>query len=170
MKTKSKLTKNCFKDFWYRDSDFDTLLPKEQPAREGEITVHTLGKEMTFLEMAQAFLGTQDPNEIKKHCLTLPMIEEMIATRENELETTGWANFAFVENKDGGVSVADVYRYGDVRPWRAGVYELASGNRWCADYRLMVLATSDTRALGTSDTASELPENLIINGVKYVKE
>ncbi len=169
MKIKSKPTKDCFKDFWYRDSDFDNLLPKTQPAQEGEITVLTPGKEMTFLEMAQEFLGTQDPEKIKKYCLTLPMVEEIIATRENELETTGYANFFFVENKDGGVSVAGVFRRGVGRPWDARVDELADVYRWYADDRLVV-CNLETRPLGTSDPVSDLPKTLIINGVKYVKE
>ncbi len=154
MKTKSKLTKDCFKDFSYRDSDFDTLLPKKQPAKEGKITVHQLPRDMTFTEIATHFFGSDDIETIKKHTLTLPMIEEMIATRENEMETTSWANFAFVENKDGGVSVADVYRNdGAGRHWDASVRGLASGYRWDADNRLLV-CNLDTKTLQNSDPSA----------------
>ena len=147
MKTKSKATKDCFTSdkFYYRDSDFDNWLPKIQPAKEGTVTVHQLPQEMTFKEMAIHFLGSDDIETIKKHTLTLPMVEEMIKTRESELETTGWGNLFFVENEDGSVSVAYVFRYDDDRHWDAFVYELGYDYRWYAGYRL-VLCNSDSRA------------------------
>ena len=80
------------------------------------------------------------------------MIEEMIATRENELECTGWSNFAFVENEDGSVSVAVVHRLDVDRRWSAYVYELANSRRWYAVSRLLVcnldtFESSDTLSL-----------------------
>lgn len=138
MKAPKKLTKDCFKDFAYRDSSFDSLLPKVQPAQEGEITVLQLPHDMTFKEMATHFFGSDDITVIKKHVLTLPMVEKMIAERENELETMGWGNFAFMENKDGSVSVAYVPRYGIGRSWYAYVLVLAYGLRWDAGVRLIV--------------------------------
>lgn len=165
MKSPAKLTENCFKDFWYRDSDFDHWLPKKQPAQEGEITVLTLGKQMTFLEMAQEFLGTQDPKEIKKYCLTLPMIEEMVKNHSVELDTNGYGNFAFVDNGDpdgeNPVSVAHVYRGDGARPWYAYVYELANSACWRADDRLMV-CNLDTKKLCSSEETHMTTKTLIL--------
>jgi hypothetical protein len=138
MKAKSKLTENCFTDSsWsYRDSDFDVWLPKKQPEQEGEITVIVRDKYQTFLEMAQEYIGTTDPEKIKPHCLTLPMVEEMIEKHSADLQTLGHSNFFFVENEDGSVSIAGVYR-GDPR-WNAFVYGIDRGFRRIADLRLLV--------------------------------
>lgn len=143
----SKKIKDCFKDFYYRDSDFDAWLPSTQPKKEGEITVIQLESKMTFLEMAQKYLGSTDIEVIKKHTLTLPMVEEMIKNHEDELRTNGWANFFFLESADGGVSVGGVYR--DERGWDARVSRLGFGFRCHADARILV-CNSDTRA--NSDT------------------
>lgn len=131
-----KPTKDCFTDFAYRSSYFDTWLPKTQPAQKGEITVWQFPKPMTFKEIAVHFFGSDDIEVIKKHVLTLPMVEKMIAERASELETSGWNNFFFVKNDDGGVSVGYVRR--DERRWRAIVSELSRGSRWSADGRLLV--------------------------------
>ena len=143
-----KKTKDCFKDFYYRDSRFDTWLPKNQPAQSGEITVLQNKKEMTFLEMAQEYFGTTDIEELKKHALTLPMVEEMIAKHKSELGVTGWGNFFFMENKDGSVSVGSVARV--ERAWFAYVYRLGDYYRWSADNRLLV------RNLGTLESSGPL--------------
>lgn len=147
----TKLTKDCFKDFSYRDSDFDNWLPKGQPAMSGEVSVKILGKAMTFLEMAQEYLGTTDIEKIKKHTLTLPMVEEMVKNNASELDTKGYANFFFVESDAFlSVSVGRVHRGG--RGWRAGVLSLGDGTRWDAGDRLFLrnfgtLEHSDTPAL-----------------------
>ncbi|MHB8674636.1 MAG: hypothetical protein ACYDAK_13295 [Candidatus Limnocylindrales bacterium] len=141
----AKLTKNCFKGFSYRDPDIDTWLPKKQPALSGTITVIQLKKEMTFLEMAKEYFGTTDVEEIKKHTLTLPMVEELIKNHESELKTDGWGNFFLVESND-GVSVAYVIRV-DSR-WNANVRRLDGDNRWDAGFRLLV------RGLEPTDTLS----------------
>jgi len=130
-----KLTKDCFKDFYYRDEDFDNLLPKKQPKQSGGISIIQLERQMTFLEMAQEYLGTTDVEEIKKHTLTLPMIEKLIKDHEDELATSGWGNFFFVKSND-GVSVGSVDL--DERDWDAGVFTLGNDYRWDADNRLLV--------------------------------
>lgn len=155
MKTSKKLTEDCFagKEFSYRDNDFDNWLPKTQPAKEGNVTVHQLPRPMTFKEMAQHFLGSDDIEVIKKHTLTLPMVEQMIKTGESELETTGWGNFYFLENAEGGVSVGFVRR--DVPRWHAGVYELGYSGQWLADRRLLV-CNLDSKTLEPSVPDLEL--------------
>jgi hypothetical protein len=132
MKAPQKKTADCFKGFEYRDSNLDTLLPKVQEAQECEVSVLTLTEEMTFGEMAQHFFGSSSIEEIKKHTLTLPIVENMLE------ELTGYLNFFFVENKDGGVSVGYVFRRDVVRPWRVSVYELAYVRRWYSGLRLLV--------------------------------
>lgn len=156
IKAPKKNTKDCFKDFYYRDSNFDAWLPKVQPARAGDVTVLELTKEMTFLEMAEHFLGTTDPKEIRKHALTLPMVEKMVESADtNGMHTNGYGNFFFVENEDGSVSVGRVGRGVGDRRCRADVYELSDGDRWRADFRLVV-CNLDTRNLETSVPVSDL--------------
>lgn len=155
MKTAKKPTSACFKDFGYRDSDFDAWLPATQPEKEGTVTVHGLPRAMTFKEMAVHFFGSSDPAVIKQHTLTLPMVEEMIDTRESELKTDGYANFFFVEKADGGVSVACVFRGDGARPWGAGVRGLSYDRRWYADHRLLVCSL-DSVALEPSVPVSDL--------------
>lgn len=163
---KAKATKDCFKDFYYRDSYLNKWLPKEQPAREGEVTVLSLDKEMTFLEMAEHFLGTKDPAEIKKYTLTLPMVEKLVENAEaNGLRIDGWGNFFFVENADGSVSVANVNR--NASQWNVNVNELADSYRWHADNRLMVWQL-DTRANLDSMTLP-IEENEVLAAIECVK-
>jgi len=159
-----KKTKDCFKDFAWRDSDIDARLPITQKAQKGEVSVIQLETEMTFLEMAQKYIGSTDPKEIKKHTLTLPMVEEMINNHSDQLRTDGWGNLAFVEDSDGSVSGLDVGRGGG--RWGAGVRRLDSGYRWDAVSRLL-LRNSDTLKLSPSDPV--LPKKLIINGVEYIQ-
>lgn len=145
-----KNTKDCFMDFAYRDSDFDALLPKKQPEQSGAVSVIIRDKDQTFLEMAQEYLGTQDPHKIKQYCLTLPMVEKLIEEHSDELRTDGYANFFFVEtgNDKDPVSVAIVSRV--TSGWYAGARRLGRGRRWFADFRLLV-ANLDTSTLGNSD-------------------
>ena len=151
MKTSQKLTTDCFKDFGYRNSDIDKWLPKEHPAQDCEITIIKPETDMTFLEMAQKYLGTTDPKEIKKHCLTLPMVEEMIKNADtNGMVTNGYGNFFFTEDGDGSVSVGHVDRVGS--RWGARVFRLDYGGRWGADDRLLVCNLSGASTLEPLDT------------------
>jgi hypothetical protein len=158
----AKKSKACFTStLWvYRDSDIDTWLPKEQAAQAaGSVGVYQLQnpKGTTFREMAlaavQAALGTSDEEiigRLKEHglTLTLPAIESMVERQESGedvgLRTDGYANFAFLEDAAGSVSVIYFYRRG--RRWNANVNRLGNDNRWNADNRLL-LRNSDTRAL-----------------------
>ncbi len=142
----AKATKDCFTDF-YRDPSLDTLLPKEQPAQSGDITTIKLNKEQTFLEMAQEYLGTTDPKKIEKHCLTLPMVEKIIAEYPNELHTNGRLNFFFVKSKD-GVSVVDAAR--GYQRWGAVVYRLKDSYHWRVGDIFLV------RNLGHSESSDSL--------------
>lgn len=148
--TQTKLTKDCFKDFGYRNSCLDTWLPKEQPARAGEVSVHVFSERLTFKEMAKKFLGTDALDVVKQHCLTLPMVEEMIVNHSDQLNQDGYINFFFVENEDDSVSVARVSRHAGDRRWRADVYEFAYDDRWYAGHRLVV-CNLDTQTLESSD-------------------
>jgi hypothetical protein len=147
----AKNTKNCFKDFYYRDLDLDAWLPENQPKISGEITVIQLTEELTFLEMAKKYLGSTGTEVIKKHTLTLPMVEEMVTKHKDELKTDGYANFFFTEDKDGSVSVGFVHRCD--RVWNAHVSRLDNDHRWYAGYRFLV-RNLDASKLGNSDTSA----------------
>lgn len=159
-------TKDCFKDFTWRDADIDAWLPKNQKdSLVGKITSHKLQVPLTFLEMAQRFIGTTDIEKIKEHTLSLPMIDVLVKKQENGedvgLRTDGYANFFFVENADGSVSVLGVYRYDG--GWYARVGRLGCGFGWDAG-RCLLLRNSDALALGSSEPAltliSEIEERL----------
>jgi hypothetical protein len=150
----SMKTKNCLKNFAYRDDSIDNLLPETQPDLKGKVTVHTLGKSMTFIEMAQEFIGSTNVEEIKKHTLSLPMVEKMIAEREDELENTGWGNFAFVENADGSVSVLHFVLF-DGR-WSAYVNRLGCGDGWLAENRLLLRNSDASETLYLEERVARL--------------
>lgn len=163
----AKATKDCFTDFMYRDSSFDNWLPKEQPAQEGEISVIKLDSPMTFLQMAQKYLGSNDIEVIKKHILTLPMVEKLVAEYESDIETTGWTNFFFLENLEnkGGVSVGGVDR--DGRGWFAFVDSLDRDYVWYAGSRLLV-CNLDTKTLSPSDPVLNLDQALeLVKSASY---
>lgn len=155
--TSQKKTSECFKDFYYRVSYIDSWLPKTQQKCEGDVSVITLDKPMTFLEMAQEYLGSTDVEVIKKHTLTLPMVEELISKHKDSLNTDGYGNLFFVESED-GVSVGFVYR--DSRDWNAHVYRLDDGYRWSAGNRLLV------RNLGTLESSDTLTLDRALEIVK----
>lgn len=160
--SEAKKTKTCFTGrFWaYRDSDIDSWLPKEQAAQvAGSVGVYQLQNPhgTTFREMAvaavQAAPGTSDEEIIGRLkerglTLTLPAIESMVERQESGedvgLRTDGYANFAFLEDADGSVSVLHFVR--DDRLWYAYVRRLGHDDRWYAVNRLL-LRNSDTRYL-----------------------
>ena len=148
--TAEKATADCFtntKRYYYRDSDLDRWLPKNQRAGvEGSVTAYQLEKELTFKEIAQAFLGIDEANldDIAKaliaggHTVVLTQIETLIerteAGEKTELLTNGYGNFFFVEDNKGRVSVVRVRRY-DVRQWCVGVGGLDDVDRWRVVHR-----------------------------------
>lgn len=148
-----KPTKKCFTGsrYAYRDSDFDGCLPKEQPETVAcTITTLTPSRDATFAQWAAFVLGVPADTSIEKlaallkergHTMTLAQAEAMVEATESKsgntgMRTDGWANWFFVENKDGSVSVAFVVR--DVSGWFASVDRLGLGLRWYADFRLLV--------------------------------
>lgn len=157
-----KKTRACMSDkkVWsYRDSDIDSWLPSDQPTQlAGVIGVYQLQKEgTTFREMAASVLKVALDTPIAElakllkergHTTTAAAVEEMVKRQEAGedmgLRTDGWANFAFVENADGSVSVLYVDR--DVRRWRANVLRLSYVPRWYAENRVLV-RNSDTPTL-----------------------
>lgn len=135
-------TSDCFTNeerYYYRDADLDTWLPTDQPAQpESNFSVQELGQQATFLE-ALASIGivgdvASVAKEIKKRGLTttLPTIETLVERQElgqdTGLRTDGYANFFFVEDKDGGVSLVSLYR--DGRQWHVDMSRLDHDNRW----------------------------------------
>ncbi|MFZ1075205.1 MAG: hypothetical protein WAN50_02430 [Minisyncoccia bacterium] len=148
-----KPTKKCFtaSRYAYRDSDFDGWLPKEQPeAAACTITTLTPSRDATFAQWAAFVLGVPADTSIEKlaalliergHTMTLAQAEAMVEATESKpgntgMRTDGWANWFFVEDKNGSVSVAGVNR-GDSR-WNADVSRLGNDDRWDADDRLLV--------------------------------
>ncbi|MFZ2555947.1 MAG: hypothetical protein WAZ27_01190 [Minisyncoccia bacterium] len=160
--TESKKTRACFSGkLWvYRDGNIDGWLTKEQSVRSaGSVGVYQLQnpKGTTFREMAlaatQTTSGPSDEGIVARlkelgFTLTLPEIENMVERQESGeevgLRTDGYANFAFVENAGGGVSV--LYFYLRDRGWCAYVRGLGYDRRWFAEDRLL-LRNSDTRNL-----------------------
>ena len=153
-----KKTAECFrKSCWsYRDSDFDSWLPAEQLATKAQsISAHRFATQSTFIEMARAALKVDPDFPIEgltillfRHVLTLPQLEQLVDKQESGvdvgLRTDGYTNFAFVENSEGGVSVAGVDR--DVAGWGGGVYRLDRDVRWDRVGRLL-LSNSDAVTL-----------------------
>ncbi len=160
--SKPQKTKACFTSaFWhYRDSDIDSWFPKEQAEQEhGSVGIYQVQdpKGTTFREMAvaaiQAVPGTSDDEIVtwlkrRGLTLTLPQVEVIVERQENGedtgLGTDGYANFAFVEDAHGDVSVLDFRRGG--RRWEVYVHRLGDESRWHAGSRFL-LRNSDTRIL-----------------------
>jgi hypothetical protein len=143
-----KKTADCFTNksrYYYRNSDLDSWLPKIQPDQaESNFAVKQLTRPATFMEVVSEFLGVQGDVATLAAVLkekgvvtTLPVIEALIERQENGedvgLRTEGYANFFFVENKDGEVSVVLVHR--DDGRWGVDVGRLGSGGRWSAGRR-----------------------------------
>ena len=144
----------------YRDGDIDRWLPAVQSAQENSLArvyqlQNTAGT--TFREMAAAALkvgpGTSLDllaKALKEQGLTftLQAIEQLVDRQEDGedvgLRTDGYANFFFVEDSDGSISVLLVYSY--VGGWCARVRRLDRGSRWFAEYRLL-LRNSDAQTL-----------------------
>lgn len=121
-----KKTKNCFTNksrYYYRDSDLDAWLPENQPAEsEGKFLVRKLDHPATFKQVVENFLReTGDVQTLSRslkrlgHVTTLSRIEFLIERQEAGedigLLTNGRANFFFVEDKDGSVSVVYASRH-----------------------------------------------------------
>ncbi|MFA6273216.1 MAG: hypothetical protein WC673_01865 [Candidatus Paceibacterota bacterium] len=147
----AKPTTDCFTNqsrYYYRDGDLDRYLPKVQPDQpESKFAVCELTEASTFKQMVENILGVQgDINTLSKllkehgHTTTLPTIEALIERQENGedvgLLTNGYANFFFVENEDGSVSVVAVDRGGG--QWDVYQRSLGRGHRWFAVYRFFL--------------------------------
>jgi hypothetical protein len=151
-----KKTSDCFTNksrYYYRDSNLDARLPKDQPSQtESKFLVQKLSQNATFKQAVESFLGVSGEITVpvlaqmlksRGHVTTLPVIESLIEQREAgedvDLRTDGRANFFFVKNKnaeddeEGSVSVVYVLRRG--RPWGVGVGSLGRGFVWFAAYR-----------------------------------
>ncbi|HEY4495834.1 MAG TPA: hypothetical protein VJC04_00545 [Candidatus Paceibacterota bacterium] len=155
---KAKNTDSCFTNetrYYYRDSDLDRYLPKNQPTQpESKFAVCELTQAVTFKEMAEQILGVQGDIKtlaklLKERGLatTLQAIEVLIERQENGedigLLTNNWANFFFVENEDGeSVSVVLVYRH--ARRWVVHRSSLGYNNGWAAVRRFFLRNFSGT--------------------------
>ena len=159
-----KPTKRCFAgSHWrYRDSDFDSWLPANQPNAD-ECVIATLApaNDWTFAEVAATILGIGAGTDVallgkalieNGHTMTLAQAEEMVEKTERGektgMRTDGYGHFFFVETGDrkNPVSVGFVRR--DGRGWDARVLSLGFGFRWCAGDRLLVRNLKDTSKLG----------------------
>ncbi|MBI2030466.1 hypothetical protein HYT05_02485 [Candidatus Kaiserbacteria bacterium] len=151
-----KKTAECFSGgIWgNRDSDFDTLLPADQP-EAGLAVVSTLepSRDWTFAEAAATVLGVpvNTPSKMlgtllieRCHTVTLPQVELMASAAErgvqNGLRTNGYGNFFFVEtiNPEKPVAVGHVYRYRAGSAWHTSINGLGRGSAWRFDCRLLV--------------------------------
>lgn len=157
-----KKTRDCFSDnYWVnRGVDIDRWLPWEQVANDaGFVGVYQLQNPVgtTFREMALAVVGWASEvlsNQLdttlkgRGHTLTLPEVESLVERQQGGedvgLRTDRFANFAFVEDANGSVSVLGFNRL-DYR-WSAGIHMLGDRNDWDSPHRLLV-RNSDIRAL-----------------------
>src|SRR3989344_5570655 len=117
----------------YRDGDIDRWLPAVQSAQENRLArVYQLqNRPGTSLDLLAKALKEQGLT------FALQAIEQLVDRQEDGedvgLRTDGYANFFFVEDSDGSISVLLVYRY--VGGWCASVYRLDVGDRWGAEDR-----------------------------------
>ena len=156
-----KTTKCLIGDRWaYKDGDIDRWLWRinpDQPACSVGIYQLQNPQGTTFREMAAAALkvgpGTALDLLVKAlkeqgRTFTLPAIEQLVERQESGedvgLRTDSYANFFFVENLDGSVSVLLVSRHAG--RWTPYVHRLDYGFRWSAEYRLL-LRNSDAQTL-----------------------
>lgn len=160
--TAGKKTSDCLiGGIWgYKDGDINGWLPEKQPkSGAAPVGVYQLqdAAGTTFREMAVAVLkvASDAPLDVlakllkeRGHTLTLPAVEQLVERQEGGedvgLRTDGYANFAFVEDVNGGVSVLRVDRHDD--GWVGVVRRLGYGDRWFAENRLL-LRNSDASAL-----------------------
>jgi|GEM_PF-1202822 len=156
-----KKTSKCFigTRYYYRDVDFDNWLPtKQSPVAASVITTLEASRGWTFVQAASFVLGVSADTSVEMfaallkehgHTMTLAQAEDMVERTERgektDMRTDGWANFFFVENGDGSVSVGGVDR--DDRVWDACVYSLDDGYVWSAGSHLFVCNLKDTLKL-----------------------
>lgn len=146
----AKPTTQCFTDrsrYYYRDTDLDRWLPKNQPAgTEKQFSGRELARNATFAEMVADITGiTGDVATMSKalieggHTVTCPQIEDATERQEKGeavgLQTIGYANLFFVEGADGSVLVVRVNRY-DGRQWFVNVHRLDDSCVWSAEGRV----------------------------------
>jgi hypothetical protein len=146
-----KKTSDCFIDktrYYDPDPDLRAWLPEiqsEQP--EAKFLVNELTKASNFRGMVEEIVGEKENIKNlsqhfiqRRHTTTLPTIESLIERQEREedvgLRMDGSANFFFVEDKDGGVSVVYVRRHG--RRWNVYVSRLGSDVRWDVGHRVFI--------------------------------
>ena len=149
--TLAKPTADCFTNrtrYCYRDSDLDKFLPENQFAQDAsQFAVCELTKTATFKQVAESILGVSgDIQTLSKllkergYTTSLPTIEAIIERQASGedvgLLTNGWANFVFVENKDGSVSVVGVHR--DGRRWGVSQYSFGDIFWWVANRRFFL--------------------------------
>lgn len=147
-----KKTRNCFtgKLWSYRDTNLDNWLPAEQAGQsEGIVSVYQLGEAVTSREMAAKAVGLGAGTSLDLlakalreggHTFTLPAIEQMVDKQEAgenvDLRTDGYANFAFVEDANGSVSVVVFVRSGG--RLFVNLNRLDCDRRWDAGNRLLL--------------------------------
>jgi hypothetical protein len=143
-----KNTAGCFTSksrYYYRDGNLDNWLHENQPYQaESGYSIQQLTRLAPFKEVVESHLGiTGDIATLagalkeRKVTTTLPAIEALIERQESgedvNLRTDGYANFFFVEDKDGGVSVVYVSRVDG--QWCVVVYGLGRGYQWNTELR-----------------------------------
>lgn len=143
-----KKTRDCFRDkkrYYHRDSDLDSWLPEDQSEQlAGNFSIQQLAQLGTFKQVVESFLGITgeipvlaQALKVKGHVTTLPTVESLVERQEAGedvgLRTDGYANFFFVEDGDGSVSVVNVYW--DDGQWLVLVLRLGNGSEWFAGYR-----------------------------------
>lgn len=146
--TKGKKTADCFTNktrYYNPDPDLVNWFADQPDQEASEFSVQQLAVPGTFKQVVESFLGVSGEISVlaktlreRGHVTTLPVIELLVKRQEAgedvDLQTDGWANFFFVEEKkekekeDPGVLVVYVYR--NAGRWDVRVRRLGSDFVW----------------------------------------
>jgi hypothetical protein len=147
-------TAGCFKStrFVQRDERFDRRLPLVQPATPITVVAGlTLSRRAALLEMAATLIheSLRRPVEMlymglksRGYTMTLAQIEQIIEWAEwrssRTLNMDLYANFAFVNDADGRVSVVRLHRNMSPATWSARLHHLTYDHVWSHPSVLLV--------------------------------
>ncbi len=112
--------------------------------------------------------------DIEQVPCTLDQIATIINKQSNgefgELLTNGFSNLFYVYGKDNQLFVVDVHWFAGHREWRVHAWELDEFGRWDAGRRVFRNSTSKLSTIALDTLPLDLPNELVINGIKYKRQ